>query len=405
MWDQVRMGWKAAYPALRVLESLHAWRELEVTGLVERSITDTPRVTQQLLDSVKMDIVAQLGQSDGTLLTWRSCTRQAGPSSPPSGLQGSSCDRDDPHATDQHSYDLGFVPDHALAVKLGVIPSKVLLRMMASIRHRSGHRLAVKSFESNDAPLIMVDSEKWKYLDSDGYAEARPDQAGWAQVFRPPRTDGPGNYGNHEQNGGRLFSVSKLIFEATLYPEAADDWAEQVQGSSAIATVLMQGPNKSGNCSSPLPFPSLVREAMQVGSLAQVYCRVAYGAQGSNMDCFGKTPCDFFADMTWGLRDGQLGPMLQLPKALLGLTVIADGSLRLYNETVHPDSCITAACRLQLTLPSMTASTWPAGVSRIELGGINVGTHRNVSVACTVTHSETHISLAYSVTTDSAVIV
>lgn len=50
----------------------------------------------------------------------------------------------------------------------------------------------------------------------------------YQQVFAPPRTDGPGNYDNHEQNGGRLFSVSKFVLEAVVYPEAADDWAEQV---------------------------------------------------------------------------------------------------------------------------------------------------------------------------------
>merc|ERR1712232_1189211 len=136
----------------------------------------------------------------------------------------------------------------------------------------------------------MVDSEKWKYVDADGYADARPDQTGWSQIFRPPRSDGPGNFGNHEQNGGRLFSVSKLVFEAVVYPEAADDWAEQVRGSGAIAVALMQGPNSSGKCSLPLPFPSLVRKMIPVRSLAQAYCRAAYGTQSSDIDCFGKTP-------------------------------------------------------------------------------------------------------------------
>jgi hypothetical protein len=36
------------------------------------------------------------------------------------------------------------------------------------------------------------------------------------QIFRPPRNDGPGNYGRHEQNGGRLFSVSTLYAPRTI---------------------------------------------------------------------------------------------------------------------------------------------------------------------------------------------
>jgi hypothetical protein len=149
----------------------------------------------------------------------------------------------------------------------------------------------------------------------DGFAEARPDQTGWSQVFGN-RTDGPGNYNNHEQNGGRLFSVSKLVLEAVLYPEAASDWAEQVQGATAIATALLQGPPTSGgHCSGALPSPNLVRTPMANNSLAHKYCEVAYGCtrepSSCPADCFGKTACDFFGDMTWGLRDGQVRPVLE----------------------------------------------------------------------------------------------
>jgi hypothetical protein len=333
MWDQVRMGWKAGYPALRVLESLIAWRDLAAAGLVENTTTTTTtssttaattiasklgdkrkkqqktsvgpgtvehvpveRVSAELVEDVKNDIAAQLVQPDGTLLTWRSCYQQGGAPSAPSQLPSSSCDRDDPHAANQHSYDLGFVPDHALAVKLGVIPPAVLLKMMPFIRHNSGHRLAIKSFESNNnsGPLIMVDSEKWKYVDADGYAEARNDQTGWSQIFRPPRADGPGNYGNHEQNGGRLFSVSKMVYEATMYPEAVDDWADQVRGSSAIAHALLQA-SDSGNCTglapATLPYPSLVRKPMVAGSMAQAYCKVAYGPTGREEEWGGGVGC------------------------------------------------------------------------------------------------------------------
>jgi hypothetical protein len=62
-----------------------------VTGLVSAA-----GVTEEVVKSVREDIAAQLGQPDGTLLTWRSCEEQDGPPTPPSNLPSSSCDRDDP---------------------------------------------------------------------------------------------------------------------------------------------------------------------------------------------------------------------------------------------------------------------------------------------------------------------
>ena len=51
-----------------------------------------------------------------------------------------------------------------------------------------------------------------------------------------------------------------------------------------------------------------------------------------DVDEFGKNACDYYGDMTWGLRDGQLGPTLELPKALLGFRSTADGTLRLHGN-------------------------------------------------------------------------
>lgn len=179
MWDQVRMGWKAGYPALRTLGSLVAWRELAVAGLVA-----TAGVTEEVVESVRKDIFTQLGQpADGTLLSWRSCEVQDGPPTPPSNLPSSSCDRDDPNAPHQRSFDLRSVPDHALAVKLGVIKPEVLQKMLPKIRHKSGHRLAIKRFEDQHmGGFIMVDSEKWDCVDENGFATPKAGCKGWGQV-------------------------------------------------------------------------------------------------------------------------------------------------------------------------------------------------------------------------------
>ena len=50
------------------------------------------------------------------------------------------------------------------------------------------------------------------------------------------------------------------------------------------------------------------------------------------MDKFGKNACDYYGDVTWGLRDGQLGPTLELLKALLGFKSSPDGTLRLHGN-------------------------------------------------------------------------
>ena len=115
-------------------------------------------------------------------VSWRSCELQQGPPTPPSNLPSSSCDRDDPTAAHQRSFDLGFVPDHALAVRLGVIEPDVLHKMLPKIRHKSGHRLATKQFEDQYmGGFIMVDSEKWDCVDEKGFAEPKEGCKGWSQ--------------------------------------------------------------------------------------------------------------------------------------------------------------------------------------------------------------------------------
>ena len=394
MWDQIRMGWKAAYPALRVLGSLVVWLELATTGFVSAA-----GVSEEVIDGVRKDIFTQLGQSvDGTLLTWRSCELQGGPPTPPSNLPSSSCDRDDPAAPHQRSFDLGFVPDHALAVKLGVIKPEVLHAMLPAIRHKSGHRLATKRFEDQwRGGLIMVDSEKWSCVDDQGFAEPKEGCKGWSQVFAPPRTDGPGNFDNHEQNGGRLFSVSKFVLEAVMYAEAADDWAEQVTGATAIAESLLR---PQSNATAPLPFPGLVRTPMPPGSLAQAYCVVAYGPGGKAVDRYGKNACDYYGDMTWGLRDGQLGPTLELLKGLLGFRALANGTMALHGAVSFSSEELggCAPCKVTAQLPSEIAETWPRGLGKVELGGINVGTYPNCSIYATVQETADAISVAYTIT-------
>ena len=50
---------------------------------------------------------------------------------------------------------------------------QVLRKMLPKVRHKSGHRLAVKRFEDQHmGGFIMVDSEKWSLVDKNGFAQA-----------------------------------------------------------------------------------------------------------------------------------------------------------------------------------------------------------------------------------------
>ena len=104
-----------------------------------------------------------------------------------------------------------------------------------------------------------------------------------------------------------------------------------------------------------------------------------------DVDKFGKNACDYYGDMTWGLRDGQSGPTLELLKALLGFKSSADGTLRLHgNVTITSgelEKCSARSpCEARADLAAGVAMTWPAGVARVVLGGLNIGVHRNCSI-------------------------
>ena len=123
---------------------------------------------------------------------------------------------------------------------------------------------------------------------------------------------------------------------------------------------------------------------------------------------------------SFSLRDGQLGPMLELLKGLLGFAASADGTLRLHgNVTLSSDklgSCsVQVPCEVSAQLPSDVVKTWPMGIARVVLGGVNVGGHRNCSidarvkedVAAASTHAaavrgkaeEGTISISYTIAT------
>jgi hypothetical protein len=77
--------------------------------------------------------------------------------------------------------------------------------------------------------------------------------------------------------------------------------------------------------------------------------------------------------------------MLELLKGLLGFAASADGTLRLHgNVTLSSDklgSCsVQAPCEVSTQLPLDVVTTWPMGIARVVLGGVNVGCHRNCSI-------------------------
>ena len=56
-------------------------------------------------------------------------------------------------------------------------------------------------------------------------------------------------------------------------------------------------------------------------------------------------------------------------------------------------------CTMNADLPDEIAKTWPKGLAKVELGGVNLGGHRNCSIDASVAETpDGAISLAYVIT-------
>ena len=117
------------------------------------------------------------------------------------------------------------------------------------------------------------------------------------------------------------------------------------------------------------------------------YTHIEYGCIRQPSSCprdpFDHTTCDFYADMTYALWDGLLGPTLELLKILLGLRLQHDDSLRLHGETVvHPINYTAEwSCRTIVSVSREITASWSDGVGRVEVDGVNAGIFHNCSVS------------------------
>lgn len=395
-YDLLRMGFAASYINLRVLESMVAYSEM-----VNASAVPPVPGLQSIMEQVATAIGDRFGDSaKGTFVAWYGCTCTQGGNSTCllSGIH--------PGSTDPclQSFDIGFIPGQALAVKLGVVagPSSggsytatvaALAQMRDLARYGGGQfRTNVISIESV-TPLAWLAADRWNDKDANGYAVREWNQTGdWMMFNTSSGADGNGNYGLQEENGGRLLSTSAFVFEtgngggsqptvgvmsSSPYAEITQDWADFVEVVTNITLQL-----EAGDYNEPLlPYsnPPMTRTRMVNGSLPQHLCAVPRG-EGSltKKDLFGYAWCDYYKTVSFDLPEAGLA-LYSFVKGLLGLYVRADGTLLIAGQPLPTPTG-------SLTVP--VPPGWPATTQTVSVIGLNVGKSQAITLFCAAQGSE-----------------
>lgn len=399
MWDQIRMGWKSAYINLLFLASIEAWIELEEAGLVSTTAFDSALVHQQ----VKADIEKQLMKSDGTMYSWIACNETTAAGS------RLSCDRDAAPGPGAHwpkseggqsIVDTQMLPDQAWAVRLGVGGAKAQERLREMITAASVSGLVRNNLipqESVD-PRIVSSADKWDPVDERGYCQPTPtgnmSYAGHCVCSSKSSVVGTacwGNFGNNQQNGGRIFATMGTVFQAFPFSTSFQMFRRNVENLRAIAKQL-----NTNDTSQPLlathrhylrkSTTSDVPAGVPAGAIRNMCVLMHHGlAAVADKDAWGEDLCSHYKDITFGLRTGPKNMLQGFALGTLGLRVTAAGRLSLFGTPVPAAAKNNESASVwtgSVSLPSTVEQHWPTGVVGLYLAGLNIGKHRGVSVRC-----------------------
>ena len=424
MWDQVRMGWKSSYINLLFLASIRAWIELDEAGLVSTTKFNASEVFEQvrtlhfLLSNsfshavlrslcgtqVKADIERQLMRSDGTMYSWISCN-----STSPDGSD-LICDRDlapSPSArwpsTDssgQSIIDTEMLPDQAWAVQLGVGGSKARTRLQEMVARGTVGGLVRNNLVPQESidPRIVSSADEWNPVDARGFctpdSEGNMLYAGHCVCSNTSSVIGSacwGNWGNNQQNGGRVFATMGTVFQAGPFPSAFASFRTNVENLRDVIEQL-----NDTDTSRPLlaAHRSYLRKStadipagVPVGSVRNMCIIMHHGPDAvADKDAWGEDLCSHYKDITFGLRTGPKNMLLGFALGTLGLHVTAEGNLTLFGTTIPKpqERAQSTTWHGQINLPADVVTSWPDEVGGLTLGNLNVGLHRGVSVSCTV---------------------
>lgn len=409
MWDQVRMGWKSSYINLLFLASIRAWIELEEAGLV----TTTKFNASEVFEQVKADIERQLMKSDGTMYSWISCSS----TSPDGSL--SICDRDlapspgdrwpSTDSSGQSIIDTEMLPDQAWAVQLGVGGNKARTRLQEMVSRGTVEGLVRNNLVPQESidPRIVSSADEWSPVDARGFcapdSEGNMSYAGHCVCSNTSSVIGSacwGNFGNNQQNGGRVFATMGTVFQAGPFPSAFASFRINVKNLRDVIKQLndtdTSRPLLAAHRSYLRKSTADVPAGVPVGSVRNM-CIIMHHGPGAiaDKDAWGEDLCSHYKDITFGLRTGPKNMLLGFALGTLGLHVTAAGNLTLFGTTIPQPSLSpqekahSATWHGSISLPANVVTSWPNEVAGLTLGNLNVGLHRGVRVSCTV-HFDLH---------------
>jgi len=374
------------------LASIEAWIELEKAKLVPPLIVDGYN-SSGILSQVKADVVKQLSYetTNGHLgfYSWIACNA--------SSTDGavSTCDRDTPPApaarwpkleAGQSLIDSQDLFPQALAVTLDVGGSKTRLRLQEMIAAGRYNRLVRNNLvpQENIDPRIVSSADKWNPIDAKGFCKPSPNgsmvYAGHCVCSNETSIAGStcwGNFGNNQQNGGRIFSTMATVFESGLYQDAFADFKANVINLRSITKQL-----NAMDYRRPLLSSDRSYLRKPTGSLARAMCiEMHHGpASVALKDGWGDDLCDYYKDLTFGLRTGPRGMLLGFAVGALQLKVSASGKLSVFGSELSPHT--SEVVRKQINLPPWVRAQWPKELAGLQIGGINVGAQRGVVLSC-----------------------
>ena len=387
MWDQVRMGWKAAYPNMLFVASLGAWVEFEQAKLVP-PLTVGGLTMPKILAQVKADVVEHLGYAVGGgrgFYSWIACN-----SSDASGM--STCDRDKPPSSSarwpktesgQSLIDTQDLFPQALAATLNVGGDAVRKRlqdMIAQGRYEGMVRNNLVPQESVD-PRIVSSSDKWNPVDAKGFCQPTANgsmvYSGHCVCSNETSAVGSacwGNFGNNQQNGGRVFSTMATVFESGPYSQSFADFKHNVLNLRSMTKQLNE--EQYGTPLLSADHGYLRKQVTSKVILAM--CRNERHLVGPQpKDKFGDELCSYYKEITYGLRTGPRGMLLGFAVGTLGIKVSAAGVLSVYGVD------LTAASPSKtIALPAWVKGQWPAELQGAHVGGMTVKGVMGVSLSC-----------------------
>jgi hypothetical protein len=392
-YDLLRIGFASSYINLRVLEALDAYAELQAGGFIPSTCdgSDTCFNASYIQNAAK-SLRFSIGNtfSDATTGAWVDwfgchCLAQAGFPIQQCGVQNVSNGAIPSNNTCLNVAKSAFVPTYALAAKLQVPAggTNLTATMSAYERIRAESVVTPGYFRTNVIGLetisskILIANLGWSLFDANGYPIKSYNQTGDWHTFAPVGSDGYGNWGLQGENGGRFFTTSAMVWEASPggYATMLTEWRRMVTALEGIGVQLAAGNYGTPLLSNDTSFLS----SPSTDTIVQYLCVKVRQEAGfpNKTDAWKAILCDYYQDLGFGTPENGVA-LFSFVKGLLQLNVLADGSL-LVGGVAAPQ-CPTGGA---FTLSPYNMQD----VASISVFGLSVGAYAGVNVTCTATSS------------------